>query len=136
MRYCGILALPCAVLWYLYPNYAPLSLIFIVYSNKIKYIDLARDKSKALVNIYSLLKHIVTYRVMLSSEDNENGEKNNNGSNWKRKTTLHVQHIFFVHFFAVVLHDYNFLITSLHVLWRKCCMCSCSPFFHCRSFSP
>ena len=25
----------------------------------------------------------------------------------KKKTTLHVQHTFFVHFFAVVLHDYN-----------------------------
>ena len=24
-----------------------------------------------------------------------------------QKTTLHVQHTFFVHFFAVVLHDYN-----------------------------
>ena len=23
------------------------------------------------------------------------------------KATLHVQHTFFVHFFAVVLHDYN-----------------------------
>ena len=34
---------------------------------------------------------------MLSGEGNENGEK----------TTLHVQHTFFVHFFAVVLHDYN-----------------------------
>ena len=24
-----------------------------------------------------------------------------------KKATLHVQHTFFVHFFAVVLHDYN-----------------------------
>ena len=24
-----------------------------------------------------------------------------------KKTTLHVQHTFFIHFFAVVLHDYN-----------------------------
>ena len=24
-----------------------------------------------------------------------------------KKTSLHVQHTFFVHFFAVVLHDYN-----------------------------
>ena len=24
-----------------------------------------------------------------------------------KKTTLHVQHTFFVHFFAVVLHDHN-----------------------------
>ena len=32
---------------------------------------------------------------MLSGEGNENG----------KKATLHVQHTFFVHFFAVVLHD-------------------------------
>ena len=38
----------------------------------------------------------------------------NGGEPWKTtiglislKATLHVQHIFFVHFFAVVLHDYN-----------------------------
>ena len=24
-----------------------------------------------------------------------------------KKTTLHVQHTFYIHFFAVVLHDYN-----------------------------
>ena len=49
-----------------------------------------------------------------------------------KKTTLHVQHTFFVHFFAVVLHDYNVKLpetSQLHVLWRKCCMWSCSLFF-------
>ena len=35
---------------------------------------------------------------MLSGEGNA-GERS--------KTTLHVQHPFFVHFFTVVLHDYN-----------------------------
>ena len=52
---------------------------------------------------------------------------------------MHVQHTFFVHFFAVVLHDYNVKLPEtswLHVLWRKCRTCSCSLFFHCRSFSP
>ena len=44
------------------------------------YIELARAKSEALDNIYSLFKQIIK---------------------------LHVQHSFFVHFFAVVLHDYN-----------------------------
>ena len=24
-----------------------------------------------------------------------------------KKTTLHVQHTFYIHFFAVVIHDYN-----------------------------
>ena len=37
-------------------------------------------------------------------------------------------HTFFVHFFAVVLHDYNEKLL-VHVLWRKCCMRSCSLFF-------
>ena len=42
-------------------------------------------------------------RVMLGSEGNENGEKNTVGL-ISKKATLHVQHTFFVHFFAVVLH--------------------------------
>ena len=73
----------------------------------------------------------------LSSEGNENGKKKNKQTNkqtaisltGKKKTTLHVQHTFFVHFFAVVLHDCNVKrpVTSwLHVLWRKCRTCSCS----------
>ena len=56
-----------------------------------------------------------------------------------KKATLHVQHIFFVHLFAVVLDDYNVKLpktTLLHVLWRRCCTFSRSFFFHCRSFSP
>ena len=43
---------------------------------------------------------------MLSGEGNENGEKTTIGP-VSKKPTLHVQHTFFVHFFAVVLHDYN-----------------------------
>ena len=43
---------------------------------------------------------------MLSGEGNENGEKTTIGL-ISKKATLHVQHTFFVHFFAVVLHDYN-----------------------------
>ena len=68
---------------------------------------------------------------MLSGEGNENGEKTKIGL-ISKKATLHVQHTFFVHFFAVVLHDYNVKLPEaswLHVLWRKCCTCSCSPFF-------
>ena len=67
---------------------------------------------------------------MLSGEGNENGKKNNNRSNQQKKATLHVQHTFFVHFFAFVLPGYNVELPEtswLHVLWRKCC---------CRSFSP
>ena len=46
-----------------------------------------------------------------------------------KKATFHVQHTFFVHFFAVVLHDYNVKrpeTSWLHVLWRKCRVCSWS----------
>ena len=49
-----------------------------------------------------------------------------------KKATLHVQHIFFVHLFAVVLDDYNVKLpktTLLHVLWRRCCTFSRSFFF-------
>ena len=78
---------------------------------------------------------------MLSGKGNENSDKTIIGLIIK-KVTLHVQHTFFVHFFAVVLHDYNVKLpetSSLHVLWRKCraSLYSCSIFFfHCRSFSP
>ena len=43
---------------------------------------------------------------MLSGEGNENGEKTTIGL-FSKKTTLHVQHAFFVHFFAVVVHDHS-----------------------------
>ena len=46
----------------------------------------------------------------------------------------HVQLTFFVHFFAVVLDDYNVKLPKMF-LWRKCRTCSRSLFFHCRSFS-
>ena len=44
---------------------------------------------------------------MLRGEGDEKGEKTTIGLISKKKATLHVQHTFFVHFFAVVLHDYN-----------------------------
>ena len=66
---------------------------------------------------------------MLCGEGNENREKTTIGL-ISKKTTLHVQHTFFVHFFAVVLHDYvkRPETSWLHVLWRKCRTCSCSLF--------
>ena len=75
---------------------------------------------------------------MLSGEGNDNGEKTTICL-ISKKATLHVQHSFFVHFFTVAWHDYNEKLPEtswLHVLWRKCRTCSCSLFFHCRSFSP
>ena len=53
---------------------------------------------------------------MLSGEGNKNGEKTTIVL-ISKKATLHVEHTFFAHFFAVVLHDYkvkssrNFLVT-------------------------
>ena len=70
---------------------------------------------------------------MLSGEGNVNGEKTTIGL-ISKKATLHVQHTFFVHFFAFVLHDYNVKLPE--TLWRKCRTCSCSLFFHCHSCSP
>ena len=69
---------------------------------------------------------------MLSGEGNKNGEKTIGLIS--KKATLHVQHTFFVHFLAVVLHNYNVKLPEtswLHVLWRKCRTCSRSIFFHC-----
>ena len=66
---------------------------------------------------------------MLSGDGNKNSQKKSVGL-ISKKTTLQVQHTFFVHFFAVVLHNYN-------VLRRKCCMCSfCSLSSRYNSFSP
>ena len=65
---------------------------------------------------------------MLSGEGNA-------GERWKttiglisKKATLHVQHTFFVYFFAVVLHDYNVKLPKTF-LCRKCRTCSRSHFF-------
>ena len=46
---------------------------------------------------------------MPRGEGNENGEKTTIGL-ISKKETLHVQHTFFVHFFAVVLHDFNVIL--------------------------
>ena len=48
---------------------------------------------------------------MLSGEGNKNGEKTTIGL-INKKATLHVQHTFFEHFFAVVLHDYNMKLSE------------------------
>ena len=65
---------------------------------------------------------------MLRGDGNENGEKTTIGL-ISKQVTLHVQHTFFVRFFAVVLHDYNVTLSEtswLHVLRKKCRTCSFS----------
>ena len=77
---------------------------------------------------------------MLSGKSNENGEKTIIGQTLKPKKNNFARAAhFFVHFFAVVLHDFNVKLPEtswLHVLWRKCRTSSSSPSFHYRSFSP
>ena len=58
---------------------------------------------------------------MLSSEGNENGESTTIGL-ISKKATLHMQHTFFEHYFAVVLYDYNEKLPEtslLHVSRKK-----------------
>ena len=70
---------------------------------------------------------------MLSGEGNENlTVKKTTIGLINKKATLHAQHTFFVHFFAVVLHDYNvpsenskkFLAMAFYG-GGKCRTCSC-----------
>ena len=75
---------------------------------------------------------------MLSGEGNENGEKNNyNRSNYQ-KSNFHVQHTFFVHYFCRCFARIQ-RETSRNILVTRFVeemLCSCSLFFHCRSFPP
>ena len=60
---------------------------------------------------------------MLSGEDNaRERRKNNNRSNQQKSNFARAAH-FFVHFFAVVLHDHDVKRPETF-LWRKCCTCS------------
>ena len=65
---------------------------------------------------------------MLSGEGNENGEKTTIGL-ISKKETLHVQHTSFVHFFAVVLHDYNVKLPSYTFYGEMSYVLACSLFF-------
>ena len=69
---------------------------------------------------------------MLSGEGNADERWKTTIGLISKRATLHVQHTFIVHFFTVVLHDYNVKLpetSQLHVLWRKCLTFSCSLFF-------
>ena len=69
---------------------------------------------------------------MLSGEGNKNSERTTMGL-ISKKETLHAQHTFFCTFLCCCfnLHDNNVKLpesSQLHVLWRKCHLCSCSLF--------
>ena len=70
-----------------------------------------------------------------------NGNNNDKGKKMKglisQKTTLHLQHSFLVHFFAIVLHDYNVKRPSLYTFYlgNVICIpvhhiCICIPLFN------
>ena len=96
------------------------------HNTEIIYRDLSRAKSEALINISNKIWN----RVMLSGKGNKKGPKKFLGL-ISKKTTLHMQHTFIVHFVAIILHNYNAKLPDtslLHVLRRKSCMWSCSLF--------
>ena len=66
---------------------------------------------------------------MLSGEGNARERWKTTIGLISKKATLHVQHTFFVHFFAVVFHDYTFYGGNVPRFLVHF-------FFHCRSFSP
>ena len=71
------------------------------------FLNLAKAKSEALDSIYSFFKQNIKSCNAKRRRQRRRTGKNNNRSNSKKKTTLHVQQTFFVHFFAVVLHDFT-----------------------------
>ena len=93
-----------------------------------------------LLFIFTVCSNKIQNRVMLSGKGNENDGKTIIGLTLKPKKNNFARAAhFFVHFFAVVLQDFNVKLPEtswLHVLWRKCRTSSSSPSFHYRSFSP
>ena len=91
-----------------------------------------------IYHIYSLFKKYINSCNAKLRRQRRRTVKNNNRSTQQKSNFARAAH-FFVHFFAVVLHDYNVKLpqtSQLHALWRKCRTCSRSLFFYCRSFSP
>ena len=65
------------------------------------FLNLAKAKSEALDSIYSFFKQNIKSCNAKRRRQRRRTGKNNN------RSVLHVQHTFFVHFFAVVLHGYT-----------------------------
>ena len=88
--------------------------------------------SKALDNIYSLLvkQHIKSCNAKRRSQRER--WTNSNRSNYQENNFERAAH-FFVHFFAVVLYDYNVKLSEtswLHVFWGKVVLVFVHFFFH------
>ena len=76
---------------------------------------------------------------MLSGEGNAGERRKTTIDLISKRATLHVQHTFFVHFFAVALHDYNVKLQKLlsyTFYGGNVVRVIVHFFFHCRSFSP
>ena len=70
---------------------------------------------------------------MQSGEGNDNGEKTIGLIS--KKETLYVQYTSFLHFFAVVWHDYNVKLLNYTFYGGNVVRLSLLTFFYCRSFS-
>ena len=73
---------------------------------------LDRAKSEVLVNIYSLLTQLNIKSCNVKRQRQRKQPEKSVGLIYIANKTLHVQHTFFVHFFAVVLHDFNVNISD------------------------
>ena len=102
-------------------------------------IDLARSKREALGNILIIYSHKKNKIMqMLISDGKKNGDKINRSYQQKEKKQLCTHNtLFFIHFFDVVLHDYNMKLSSytsyvgnvLCAHQKFCCLCSRLPIF-------
>ena len=104
-----------------------------------KYVDLARAKSEALFNIYSLLKQNIKLCNAKETVKTTRTVKNNNSrSKVAKKITLCVQHTFL--YMSLLLFctttTWNFQKLPSYTFNGGNVVCPCSLFFHCCSCSP
>ena len=88
--------------------------------------DLARAKGKTLVNICSLFKQ------KIESCNVKRRRQRKRKTNQQKKQLCTCSTLFLVHFFPVLLHDYNVKLpvtSQLHVLWRTDIVCVAGNFF-------
>ena len=94
--------------------------------------DLARAKGKTLVNICSLFKQKIE-----SCNVKRRRQRKRRLIRKKKQQLCTCSTLFFVHFFPVLLHDYNVKLpetSQLHVLWRTDIVCVAGNFFFAAAF--